>query len=116
MSKEGISGDRTMMPSPSGTSRRKYASPTKRADYAKLSLNTSDKATRRVIAPYVNIIRRGKKAIIAQPESKHFSFYLQKKPSVLMKQLTESLADSIDLPMLLHETIDAVKCITNAMG
>lgn len=98
---------------------KKYGKPTKKADFKKLSLGFSaaDKATRRVIAPYVNIVRRGRKAAVKQEQdNKYFSFYLQKKPSVLMRNLTEFLDDTVDLPMLLHESADALKCVTNAAG
>ncbi|GJQ85802.1 hypothetical protein Trydic_g20359 [Trypoxylus dichotomus] len=98
--------------------RKKYGKPTRKADFKKLSLAfaATDKATRRVIAPYVNIVRRGRKAIVRHEEDKSFRFYLQKKPSVAMRNLTEFLDDSVDLPMLLHESSEALKHVTNAAG
>lgn len=99
--------------------RKKYGKPTKKADFRKLSLafSAADKATRRVIAPYVNIVRRGRRAEVKQEkDNKYFTFYLQKKPSVLMRNLAEFLDDTVDLPMLLHESANALKCVTNAAG
>lgn len=99
--------------------KRKYGKPTKKADFRKLSLalSATDKATRRVIAPYVNIVRGGRKATVKlEKDNKYFRFYLQKKPSAVMRNLTEFLDDTVDLPMLLHESSEALKCVTNAAG
>ncbi|KAI4460298.1 cyclic nucleotide phosphodiesterase [Holotrichia oblita] len=99
--------------------KKKYGTPTRKADFKKLSLafSATDKATRRVIAPYVNIVRRGRKALVKQEkDNKYFSFYLQKKPSLLMRSLTEFLDNTVDLPMLLHESAEALKCVTHAAG
>ncbi|XP_044258941.1 cAMP and cAMP-inhibited cGMP 3',5'-cyclic phosphodiesterase 10A-like [Tribolium madens] len=79
------------------------------------NLPISDRATKRVIAPFVRIIRKGQKPHEAE-ESKHFSFFLQRKPSVLIRDLSSFLSDSVDLPSLLHETADVLKSITKAAG
>lgn len=83
-----------------------------------LSFSTSDRATKRVIAPYVRIIRKGQKAQITTKteESKQFSYYLQKKPSVLMRNLSNFLSDSVDLPSVLNETSEVLKGVTRAQG
>jgi cAMP and cAMP-inhibited cGMP 3',5'-cyclic phosphodiesterase 10 len=78
-------------------------------------LPISDKATKRVIAPFVRIVRKGQKPHEVE-ESKHFTFYLQKKPSVLIRDLSSFLSDSVDLPSLLHETAEVLKNVTKAAG
>lgn len=84
----------------------------------KLSFSTSDRATKRVIAPYVRVVRRGQKIgkVEKEEESKQFRFYLQKKPSVLMRNLSAFLSDSVDLPSVLHETAEVLKVVTKAKG
>ncbi|RZB39878.1 cAMP and cAMP-inhibited cGMP 3',5'-cyclic phosphodiesterase 10A, partial [Asbolus verrucosus] len=73
----------------------------------------SDRATKRVIAPYVRIVRKGTKPIEIE-EAKQFSIFLQRKPSVLTRDLSSFLSDSVDLPSLLHETADVLKNVTKA--
>lgn len=104
-----------------GTKRTSISQMTKKASEFKvnpLSFSTSDRATKRVIAPYVRIIRKGQKAQITTKteESKQFSYYLQKKPSVLMRNLSNFLSDSVDLPSVLNETSEVLKGVTRAQG
>lgn len=82
-----------------------------------MALDTKDKATRRVIAPYVKIVRKSKGALEkSKEESQKFSFYLQNKPSVLMQDLSSFLSDSVDLASVLQETADVLKVVTKANG
>ncbi|XP_072391177.1 cAMP and cAMP-inhibited cGMP 3',5'-cyclic phosphodiesterase 10A-like [Diabrotica undecimpunctata] len=81
-----------------------------------MNIDTSDKATRRVIAPYVKIIRKTDKAHEKEPEYEKFNFYIQNKPSVLLHDLTSFLSDNVDLVLLLHETADVLKTTTKAAG
>ncbi|XP_048521448.1 cAMP and cAMP-inhibited cGMP 3',5'-cyclic phosphodiesterase 10A [Dendroctonus ponderosae] len=82
-----------------------------------MALDTKDKATRRVIAPYVKIVRKSKGALEkSKEESQKFSFYLHNKPSVLMQDLSSFLSDSVDLASVLQETADVLKVVTKANG
>lgn len=63
----------------------------------------------RVIAPYVV----PKKSIV-EIEDEQFSFYLKKKPAVLLRDLSTFMSDSVDLPSLFHETSDVLKNVTKA--
>ncbi|KAG5883185.1 hypothetical protein JTB14_018201 [Gonioctena quinquepunctata] len=82
-----------------------------------IEIDTSDKATRRVIAPYVKIVRKSEKVQLEkEPEHQKFNFYIQNKPSVLLHDLTSFLSDSVDLVMLLHETAEVLKSTTKAHG
>ncbi|KAI4456413.1 cyclic nucleotide phosphodiesterase [Holotrichia oblita] len=75
----------------------------------------TQKACKRVIAPYVNIVRKGQKAGVKSREADHnFMFYLKRKPSVLSRSLREFLDDSVDLKTILHETSDTLKNVTHA--
>lgn len=87
----------------------------KKIQRAKVSFSTSDRATRRVIAPYVKIIRKGQKPK-PPPEDTKFSYYLQKKPSALMRNLTNFFSDSVDLPSVFNETSEVLKNVTRANG
>lgn len=88
----------------------------KASKYVKTAFTSSDQATKRVIAPYVSIVRKGKKApAVVKDDRGYFSYYLQRKPSVLMRNLSEFLTD-INLPALLHETAEVLKIVTNASG
>ncbi|CAH1173827.1 unnamed protein product [Phaedon cochleariae] len=81
------------------------------------AIDTSDKATRRVIAPYVKIVRKSEKAHLEkEQEHQKFNFYIQNKPSVLLHDLTSFLSDSVDLVLLLHETAEVMKSTTKATG
>nr|XP_023015593.1 cAMP and cAMP-inhibited cGMP 3',5'-cyclic phosphodiesterase 10A-like [Leptinotarsa decemlineata] len=85
--------------------------------YDPVAIDTSDKATRRVIAPYVKIVRKSEKAHLEkEQEHQKFNFYIQNKPSVLLHDLTSFLSDSVDLVLLLHETSDVLKSTTKANG
>lgn len=83
-------------------------------------IDTLDKATKRVIAPYVKVIRksergrRGKEQVVQEPVK--FNFYVQNKPSVLLEDLSSFLSDSVDLVILLHETSEVLKSTTKANG
>lgn len=80
-------------------------------------IDTTDKATRRVIAPYVKIVRKSEKThLVKEKEYQRFNFYIQNKPSVLLNDLTSFLSDTVDLVLLLHETADVLKLTTKATG
>ncbi|XP_060525449.1 cAMP and cAMP-inhibited cGMP 3',5'-cyclic phosphodiesterase 10A-like isoform X2 [Cylas formicarius] len=82
-----------------------------------MDIDTMDKATRRVIAPYVRLLRKSKATLDEKTkESKKFSFYLQNKPSVLLHDLSSFLSDSVDLASVLQETAKVLKLITKACG
>lgn len=82
-----------------------------------MALDTKDKATRRVIAPYMKIVRKSKAGVDkAKEESQKFSFYLKNKPSVLMQDLSSFLSDSVDLAAVLQETAEVLKVVTKANG
>ncbi|GJQ80088.1 hypothetical protein Trydic_g19371 [Trypoxylus dichotomus] len=82
-------------------------------DYGKLG--TSEYACKRVIAPYVNIIRRGRRAVVKVDQEDDVAWIrLRIKPSFVMKGLREFLDDKLDLNLLLHETADSLKDVTQA--
>lgn len=81
-----------------------------------MTLDTTDKATRRVIAPYVKIVRKSKGALEKTKESQKFSYYLQNKPSVLLQDWSCFLSDSVDLASVLQETAVVLKTVTKASG
>jgi FAD/FMN-containing dehydrogenase len=78
-----------------------YESPTTR------SIESSPRQFR---SPY------GRRAQNIPGEDRLFSFFLQKTPSVLLRELSSFLTDSVDLPSLLHETCDVLKNVTKAFG
>lgn len=85
--------------------------------YNPINLDTTDKATRRVIAPYVKVVRKSEKGHLDKTaEHQKFNFYIQNKPSVLLHDLTSFLSDSVDLALLLHETAEVLKSTTRANG
>ena len=75
----------------------------------------TDKAIKRVIAPFVRIVRKDIKYKEVE-EAKYFSLYLKKKPSVLIRDLSSFLSDTVDLVSLLHETSDVLQNVTKADG
>lgn len=80
-------------------------------------LRISDPATKRVIAPYVSIIRKGWKA--APPQIRKvpsLTSLIGKKPSVLLKKFSQFLYDNVDLSVLLRDTANCMKSITKATG
>lgn len=84
-----------------------------------IDFSTSDRATKRVIAPYVKIIRKGQLAAAITTkveENKQFNFYLQRKPSLCMRDLSSLLSDSVDLGSVLNETSDVLKSVTRSLG
>lgn len=82
-----------------------------------VAIDTSDKATRRVIAPYVRIVKKSAKTKLEkEKEYQKFNFYIQNKPALLLSDLTSFLSDGVDLVLLLHETADVLKQITRATG
>ncbi|KAJ8934359.1 hypothetical protein NQ314_013400 [Rhamnusium bicolor] len=84
---------------------------------SQMPVDTTDKATKRVIAPYVKIVRKSDKTHLEKEgEHEKFNFYIQNKPSVLLHDLTSFLSDSVDLVTLLHETADVLKTTTKAYG
>lgn len=102
-----------------GPSQKSYAAPmskkqAKASKMVKTAFTAADQATKRVIAPYVSIVRKGRKApAVVKDDRGYFSYYLQRKPSVLMRNLSQFLAD-INLPALLHETAEVLKIVTDA--
>lgn len=84
-----------------------------------IDFSTSDRATKRVLAPYVKIVRKGQLAAAVTTkveENKQFNFYLQRKPSLCMRDLSSFLSDSVDLPSVLNETCDVLKSVTRSLG
>lgn len=81
-----------------------------------LSFDATDKAIKRVIAPYVKVVRRSGKEAPSEREYQKFNFYVQNKPSVLLQDLSAFLLDNVDLVTLLHETGDVLKSTTRAYG
>lgn len=68
---------------------------------------------KRVIAPYV--VTKKDKIKKKAPEESYFEFYAaQKKPSLLLQNLTQYFAGEVSLPTLLHETSEVVKTTTKA--
>lgn len=88
--------------------------PGRKVTAADLPIN--DRAVKRVIAPFVRIVRKGEKPIHEIETSAQFSYYLQKKPSVLIRDLSSFLSDSVELSSLIHESTDVLKRITKASG
>lgn len=86
-----------------------------RSDHARRTLlpPTTNKADFfRVIAPYIPV---QKKIRHEDTDSAHsLSFYLQKKPEALIRDLSSFMSDSVDLPQLLHETADVLQFVTKA--
>ncbi|XP_044258943.1 cAMP and cAMP-inhibited cGMP 3',5'-cyclic phosphodiesterase 10A-like [Tribolium madens] len=74
--------------------------------------NKPDKSSAwRVIAPFVTVpIKKTHKEV----EDEQFSFYLKKKPAVLLQDLSTFMSDSVDLPSLFHETADVLQKVTKA--
>lgn len=81
-----------------------------------LSFDATDKAIKRVIAPYVKVVRRSGREAPSEREYQKFNFYVQNKPSVLLQDLSSFLLDNVDLVTLLHETGDVLKLTTKASG
>lgn len=77
----------------------------------------SDRATKRVIAPYVSIIRKGVKppppALKPIPSLTHL---IGKKPSLLIRKISQFLLDTVDLTSLLNDTATCMKAFTKATG
>lgn len=71
---------------------------------------------KRPLAPYVRVMRKSQKAAAANEHDRDYSFYLQKKPSTLLQELSAFLTDSVDLPSLLQETSEVLKNVTKASG
>lgn len=70
-------------------------------------------ATKRVLAPFVKARR---KPVVKTAENKYFSFYVQKKPSILMNDMSKLLFEGVDLISVLAETADVLKEATNSTG
>lgn len=84
-----------------------------------LDFSTSDRATKRVIAPYVRIIRKGQMAAAVTTkaeDNKMFNFYVQRKPSLCMRDLSSYLSDNVDLQSVLNETAEVLKSVSKALG
>lgn len=76
--------------------------------------NSSNKSTSkstvwRVLAPFVRVTKKPKEF-----DDEQFSFYLKKKPEVLLRDLSTFMSDSVDLPSLFHETSDVLKKVTKS--
>lgn len=81
-------------------------------------VSMTDRATKRVIAPYVSIIRKGykghpSKSIKKVPSLTHL---IGKKPSLLLRKISEFLSDYVDLTSLLRDTANCMKTVTDARG
>lgn len=61
-------------------------------------------------------MRKGQKEAAAEEPEPEFTFFLQKKPSVLLRNLSAFLSDTVDLPELMHESADVLKRTTKANG
>lgn len=92
----------------------KYLKPLVRSVSTRISI-AHTKSAKRVLAPYVNLMRRGRRVTLRRGRDK-FNFFLSKRSSVLMKNLTVFMANSNELPLLLHETTDVLKSLTNSLG
>nr|XP_022910381.1 cAMP and cAMP-inhibited cGMP 3',5'-cyclic phosphodiesterase 10A-like [Onthophagus taurus] len=93
-----------------------YVKPIIKVKRPTLPFIPSDKASRRVIAPYVNIVRKSKKIAVKDDTNKYIKAFLQKKPSILVSTLKEFLEGIVELPILIHESIDALKIVTSSIG
>lgn len=71
----------------------------------------SIRATKRILAPFVKARHKPK---TKAPDNKYFSFYVQKKPSILMRDMTTLLLDGVDFISVLNETADVLKEATNS--
>ncbi|KAK5650146.1 hypothetical protein RI129_001175 [Pyrocoelia pectoralis] len=99
-----------------------YPPPVPKTNFARrtcLSISTSDRATKHVLAPYVRIKRKGQpsfKSEEKEDDNIHFEYYLKKKPTLLIRNLSLFLSDSIQLSSILHESVDVLKCVCKAAG
>lgn len=65
------------------------------------------------------MVRRGDVAVTekkGEVVGKAFQKHIDRKPSVLIKDLSKFLSDTVDIPSLLHETSDVLKHVTNSTG
>lgn len=76
---------------------------------------TSDYATKRVLAPFCRIVRKDGKPK-TQVKTESLTSLIGKKPSVLMKKISQFLTDTVDLTALLNETAFCMKTVTEATG
>lgn len=105
--------------SSSDTFKKKHRPRRRTGTSSRLSMgfDASERAAKRVIAPFVNIMRKGRKAAVKkEADDAHFMFYLKKKPSVLTRHMTEFLDETVDLQTLIYETAETLRSITNSAG
>lgn len=81
-------------------------------------ISMKDRATKRVIAPYVSIIRKGYKAAppIHVKTVSSLTHLIGRKPSLLRRKISEFLSDYVDLTSLLQDTANCMKSVTKAKG
>lgn len=82
---------------------------------------TSNKATIRVLAPYLKIMRKEKKKLLetalkqkAKRERFPYMFYQKSKPKEDIASVIPDLAEKIELTISIHETADVLKSILDA--
>ncbi|XP_018324862.1 cAMP and cAMP-inhibited cGMP 3',5'-cyclic phosphodiesterase 10A-like [Agrilus planipennis] len=91
----------------------------KKKQATKIDFSTSDKATKRVIAPFVKIFRKKRKAkAIEEEEDVDAPKYVfpYKRPSVLIHHMSGFLSENLDLSSLLHDTANVLKNAVRAKG
>ncbi|XP_022919275.1 cAMP and cAMP-inhibited cGMP 3',5'-cyclic phosphodiesterase 10A-like [Onthophagus taurus] len=93
---------------------KKYGTPSKKTDPNLFTIR-NDKATKRIIAPYVNIVRRGKRAALSEKD-RELEFFFEGKPSIIGRNINEFLDDTVDLPTVLLESVATLKSITKSAG
>ncbi|RZB70334.1 hypothetical protein BDFB_005196 [Asbolus verrucosus] len=69
----------------------------------------------RVIAPYVTLSKKLYKLEETEDNAK-FSYYLQKRPAVLLHDVSAYISDSVEVSSLFHETAEVLKTVTKAAG
>lgn len=91
-----------------------------RADHELMKNLTSNKATIRVLAPYLKIMRKEKKRIIEtaikkkEEKSKQSKVYFDKKVKEELIGEVQNLEEKVELVLSIHETADVLKSLLNA--
>lgn len=90
--------------------RRRHGTPTKSNLADNPPVERKDKIKLwKVIAPFVTAPKK-----VREKDDEQFSFYLRKKPEVLIQDLSSFMSDSVDLPSLFHETADVLNRVCKA--